>query len=92
MRSSPVTKIEVYILVLGSRLNLDLINCCYSSEMTWNIISFHALFKQGFRYSFNDENGSIYAYKNGIFYFEALPYDGVYETVMIVDNLGNSVF
>lgn len=26
------------------------------------------------------------------FYFEALPCDGVYETVMCVDNLGNNVF
>ena len=25
-------------------------------------------------------------------FFEALPCDGVYETVMIVDNLGNNVF
>ena len=60
--------------------------------MRRNIISFHALFKQGFRYSFDDENSSISSYKNGVFYFKALPCDGVYETMMIVDNLGNSVF
>jgi hypothetical protein len=90
--SSPVTKIGVYSLVLSNGVNLDLLNCRYSSEMTRNIISFHALFKQGFKFSFNDENGSISVYKNGIFYFEALPCDGVYETVMCVDNLGNSVF
>ena len=27
-----------------------------------------------------------------MFYFEALPCDGVYETIMIVYNLGNNVF
>ena len=59
--------------------------------MTRNIISFHGLYRQGFRYSFDNENGSIYAYKNGVFYLEELPCDGVYETVMVVDNLGNSV-
>ena len=43
------------------------------------------------RYSFDNHKGSIYAYKNGVFYFKALPCDGVYETMMVVDNLGNSV-
>ena len=59
--------------------------------MTRNIISFHALFRQGFKYSFNDLNGSNSVYKNGVFMFEALPCDGVYETVTCVDSLGNSV-
>ena len=36
-------------------------------------------------------NGSISVYKNGVFVFEALPCDGVYETVTYVDSLGNSV-
>ena len=90
-RSSPVTKIGVYNLVLSNDVSLDLLNCCYSSEMTRNIISFHALYKQGFRYSFDEVNGSILVYKNEKFYFEAKPCNGVYETVMCVDNLGNSV-
>ena len=90
-KSSPVTKIGVYQLLLSNDVRLDLINCCYSSEMTRNIISFHALFRQGFKYSFNDLNGSISVYKNGVFVFEALPCDGVYETVTCVDSLGNSV-
>ena len=33
----------------------------------------------------------LFMLKNGVFYFEALPCDGVYETVMVVDNLGNDV-
>ena len=70
-RSSPVTKIELYSLVLRNGLSLDLNNCCYSPEMARNIISFHGLYRQGFRFSFNNENGSILAYLNGVFYFEA---------------------
>ncbi|KAI3751877.1 hypothetical protein L2E82_22968 [Cichorium intybus] len=59
--------------------------------MARNIISFHALFKQGFTYSFDKLYGSIYVFKNGVFIFKSLPCDGVYETVTFVDNLGNSV-
>lgn len=81
-RSSPVTKIGVYSLMLSNDVCLDLTNCCYSSEMTRNIISFHALFRQGFIYFFNKVNGSISAYKNGNFYFEVVPCNGVYETVV----------
>ena len=60
--------------------------------MTRNIISFHGLYRHGFRYSFDNKHGSIYSYYNGVFCFEVLPCDGVYETVMVVDNLGNRVF
>ena len=49
------------------------------------------MYKQGFRFSFNNETGSINAFFNGTFYFEALPCNGIYETVMVVDNLGNNV-
>ena len=44
-KSSPVTKIRVYSLVLSSWLGLDLNDCYYSSEMTRNIISFHGLYR-----------------------------------------------
>ena len=90
-KASPVTKIGVYSLVLSSGLGLDLNNCCYLSEMTRNIIYFHGFYKQGFRFSFDNEKGSINAFLNGVFYFEALPCNGIYETVMFVDNLGNDV-
>ncbi|CAH1440299.1 unnamed protein product [Lactuca virosa] len=66
-RSSHVTKIGVYSLVLSNGLGLDLNNCCYSPDMARNIISFHGLYRQ------------------------ALPCNGIYETVMVVDNLGNDV-
>ena len=91
-KASSVTKIGVYSLVLSSGLGLELNNCCYSPEMARNIISFHGLYRQGFKCSFDNEKGSINSYLNGVFYFEALPCNGIYETVMVVDNLGNDVF
>ncbi|KAI3720980.1 hypothetical protein L2E82_31980 [Cichorium intybus] len=90
-RSSPVTKIGVYSLVLSSDVSIELFNCCYSPEMARNIISFHALFRQGFQFSFDNKIGSISVFKNGILIFTAYPCDGVYETVECVDNLGHSV-
>ncbi|KAI3724048.1 hypothetical protein L2E82_35813 [Cichorium intybus] len=89
-RTSPVTKIEVYRLVLSSGVVLDLHNCCYSPDMAKNIISFHALFKQGFYYEFNKLNGSTSVFKNDVFIFNAMPCDGVYE-FMCVDNYGKHV-
>ncbi|CAH1452842.1 unnamed protein product [Lactuca virosa] len=88
---APVTKIGVYTLLLDSGLKLDLNKCVYSSEMARNIISFHALYKQGFTFSFDNEVGSVNAFFNNVLYFKALPCDGVYEAVSVVDNLGNNV-
>jgi len=59
--------------------------------MARNIISFHGLYKQGFTFSFDNDSGGINAFFNNFFYFKALPCDGVYETVLVVDNLGNNV-
>ena len=92
MQSSLVTKINTYGLVLSNDVRIDLVNCCYSSEMTRDIISFHALFTQGFKYSFDNNIGSISTFKNGVFIFKALPCNGLYETVTCVNNLGNHVF
>ena len=90
-KASPVTKIGVYSLMLNSGFTLDLNKCCYSLETTRNIISFHALYKQGFTFSLDNENGGINAFFNNVLYFKALPCDGVYEVVSVVDNLGNNV-
>ena len=65
---SPVTKIGVYSLLLSSGLEIDLNNCCYSSDMARNIISFHGLYKQGFTFSFDNEIGAINAYYNFFFF------------------------
>nr|KAJ0188059.1 hypothetical protein LSAT_V11C900490440 [Lactuca sativa] len=91
MKALPVTKIVVYTLSLSSGFSLDLNKCCYSPEMARNIISFHALYNQGFTFSFDNEVGSINAFFNNVLYFKALPCDGVYETLYVVDNLGNNV-
>nr|GEU39626.1 retrotransposon protein, putative, Ty1-copia subclass [Tanacetum cinerariifolium] len=61
---TPVTRIGKYELMLKSRVRINLNNCCYSSEMTRNIISFHALFKDGYQFSFDNENGDILVYSN----------------------------
>nr|GEX13585.1 putative retrotransposon Ty1-copia subclass protein [Tanacetum cinerariifolium] len=59
-----VTWIGKYELMLKSGVRIDLNNCCYSSEMTRNIISLHALFKDGYKFSFDNENGDILVYSN----------------------------
>ncbi|GKC30412.1 retrotransposon protein, putative, ty1-copia subclass [Tanacetum coccineum] len=81
MKITPVTKIGKYI-------NLNI--CCYSSEMTRNIISFHALFKYGYQFSLDNKNEDILVYSNGCFMFKASPYKGIYETVECIDN-GNVI-
>ena len=88
---SPVTRIGKYELMLKSGVKIDLNNCCYSSEMTRNIISFHALFKDGYRFSFNNENGDILVYSNSCFMFKASPCKGIYETVECIDYNGNVI-
>ena len=90
-KASPVTKIGVYSLVLNIGFTLDLNKCYYLPEMARNVISFHALYKKGFTFYFDNNNGSIDAFFNNVLYFKALPCDGVYETVSVVDNLGNNV-
>ncbi|GJV08347.1 retrotransposon protein, putative, ty1-copia subclass [Tanacetum coccineum] len=87
---TPVTKIGKYELMLKSGVRINLNNCCYSSEMTRNIISFHALFKDGYQFSFDNENGDILVYSNGCFVFKASPCKGIYETVECIDN-GNVI-
>ena len=89
--ASPVTKIGVYSLLLTSGFTLHLNKCCYSPEMERNIISFHALYKQGFTFSFDNEIGGINVFFNNVIYFKALPCDGVYEAISVIDNLGNNV-
>ncbi|GJU95199.1 hypothetical protein Tco_1319955 [Tanacetum coccineum] len=72
-----VTRIGKYELMLKSGVRIDLNNCCYSSEMIGNIISFHTLFKDGYKFSFDNENGDILVYSNGYFMFKASPCKGI---------------
>ncbi|GJW72991.1 retrotransposon protein, putative, ty1-copia subclass [Tanacetum coccineum] len=59
--------------------------------MTRNIISFHALFKDGYKFSFDNENGDILVYSNGCFMFKASPCKGIYETVECISHNGNVI-
>ncbi|GJV42316.1 retrotransposon protein, putative, ty1-copia subclass [Tanacetum coccineum] len=86
-----VTRIGKYELMLKFGVRIYLNNCCYSSEMTWNIISFHALFKDGYKFSFDNEHGDILVYSNGCFMFKASPCKGIYETVKCISNNGNVI-
>ncbi|GJV95460.1 putative RNA-directed DNA polymerase [Tanacetum coccineum] len=86
-----VTRIGKYELMLKFRVRIDLNNCCYSSEMTRNIISFHDLFKDGYKFSFDNENGDILVYSNGCFMFKASPFKGIYETVECISHNGNVI-
>nr|GEU60039.1 hypothetical protein [Tanacetum cinerariifolium] len=79
MKITPVTRIGKYELMLKSEVRIDLNNCCYSSEMTRNIISFLDLFS--YKFSFDNKNGDILVYSNGCFMFKASPCKGIYETV-----------
>nr|GEY24231.1 hypothetical protein [Tanacetum cinerariifolium] len=49
-KMTPVTTIGKYELMLKFKARIDLNNCCYLSEMTRNTISFHALFKDGYKF------------------------------------------
>ncbi|GJZ75244.1 retrotransposon protein, putative, ty1-copia subclass [Tanacetum coccineum] len=53
--------------------------------------SFHALFKDGYKFSFDNENGNILVYSNGCFMFKASPCKGIYETVECISNNGNVI-
>nr|GEU34171.1 hypothetical protein [Tanacetum cinerariifolium] len=62
-----VTSIGKYELMLKSEVGIDLNNCSYLSEVTRNIILFHALFKDGYKFLFDNKNGDILVYSNGCF-------------------------
>ena len=61
-RTLPVSVIGDFEVSLSSGVSFSLDNCCYSLEMTRNIISYYALFRQGFRFNFDNENGDILVY------------------------------
>ncbi|GKE35731.1 retrotransposon protein, putative, ty1-copia subclass, partial [Tanacetum coccineum] len=91
MKITPMTRIGKFKLMLKSGVRINLNNCCYSSEMTRNIISFHALFKDGYRFSFDNENGDILVYLNGCFMFKASPCKDIYENIECISNNGNMI-
>ncbi|GJS31430.1 retrotransposon protein, putative, ty1-copia subclass [Tanacetum coccineum] len=88
---TPVTRIGKYELMLKFGVRIDLNNCCYSSEMTRNIVSFLALFKDGYKFSFDNENRDILVYSNGYFMFKASPCKGIYEIIECISHNGNLI-
>ena len=54
--------------------------------MARNIISFYALFMDGFTFGFDNNNGDLLVYKDGCYYFKASPHNGVYESVVCLRN------
>ncbi|KAJ9561476.1 hypothetical protein OSB04_006636 [Centaurea solstitialis] len=85
-----VDMIGNYELSFSSGLSVVLIDCCYSAEMARNIISFYALYKDGFDFEF--DNGSILVYKNNVLYFKANPCHGIYETSITVRDNRSSIY
>ncbi|KAJ9538124.1 hypothetical protein OSB04_030857 [Centaurea solstitialis] len=85
-----VDMIGNYELSFSSGLSVVLIDCCYSVEMARNIISFYALYKDGFDFGF--DNGSILVYKNNVLYFKANPCHGIYETSITVRDNRSSIY
>ncbi|GKD06187.1 hypothetical protein Tco_1181161 [Tanacetum coccineum] len=89
--SLPVTRFGKYELMLKFGVRIDLNNYCYLSEMRRNIISFHALFKDAYKFSFDNENRDILVYLSGCFMFKASPCKGIYETVECISHNGNVI-
>ncbi|KAJ9556430.1 hypothetical protein OSB04_011044 [Centaurea solstitialis] len=93
MGNKQIASVDVignYELSFSSGLSVVLIDCCYSAEMARNIISFYALYKDGFDFGF--DNGSILVYKNNVLYFKANPCHGIYETSITVRDNRSSIY
>lgn len=59
--------------------------------MARNIISFYAIFKDDFRFYFNNDNENISLYKHVCFYFKDSPFIGIYESVVCVSKNDNII-
>ena len=77
-----VTKIGDYKLSLPSSFSISLKYCFYSPYMARNIISFYALWCDGFTFGFDNNNISILVYKDNTLYFKKNPCNGIYEYVI----------
>ena len=84
--------VREFDLKLSSGVMINLVNCCYASEISRNIISFHALYKKDFQFSSDNEKGDILVYKDGCFIFKASPCNGIYESVGYISNNRNVNF
>ncbi|GKB07114.1 zinc finger, CCHC-type containing protein [Tanacetum coccineum] len=76
-----VEAIGSFELILPCRMILVLENCHFPPSITRGIISLSCLWEKGFRHKFMD-NGVISVSKDNIFYFNAIPCDGIFEIDM----------
>nr|GEV13554.1 hypothetical protein [Tanacetum cinerariifolium] len=86
-----VEAIGIFDLVLPNGLVICLDNCHYAPFITRGVVSVHRLVENGFVQSFTDYGISVS--KNNVFYFNAIPSNGIYEIDMhdLVPNL-NSIY
>ncbi|GKB99746.1 retrotransposon protein, putative, ty1-copia subclass [Tanacetum coccineum] len=86
-----VEAIGSYDLVLPNGLVICLDNCHYAPSITRGVVSVHRLVENGFVQCFTDFGISVS--KNNVFYFNAIPSNGIYEIDMhdLVPNV-NSIY
>ncbi|GKA09958.1 zinc finger, CCHC-type containing protein [Tanacetum coccineum] len=84
-----VEAIGKFHLCLPSGLVLILHNCHYAPSITRGIISFSRFYKDVFVNHFENDN-SISVSKNNLIYFNAIPWDDIYEIVLSSSNTNDS--
>ncbi|GKD10739.1 retrotransposon protein, putative, ty1-copia subclass [Tanacetum coccineum] len=86
-----VEAIGSYDLVLLNGLVICLDNCHYAPSITRGVVSVHRLVENGFVQCFTDFRISVS--KNNVYYFNAIPSNGIYEIDMhdLVPNV-NSIY
>ncbi|GJU20126.1 zinc finger, CCHC-type containing protein [Tanacetum coccineum] len=75
-----VEAIGSFGLVLSSGLIIVLDNCYYAPSITRGVVSFSRLVDNGYIYTIM--NNGIYVSNDDMFYFNAIPHDGIYEVDM----------
>ncbi|GJW22839.1 retrotransposon protein, putative, ty1-copia subclass [Tanacetum coccineum] len=78
---SAVEAIGSFDLILPSGMVLVLDNCHFAPSITKGVISLSRLWDNGFLHKFTDY-GVISVYKDNVFYFNAIPRDGIFEIDM----------
>ncbi|GKA56617.1 zinc finger, CCHC-type containing protein [Tanacetum coccineum] len=84
-----VETIGEFHLCLPSGLVLILHNCHYAPSITRGIISVSHLYKDGFVNRFENDN-SIFISRNNLIYFNAIPWDDIYEIILSSSNTNDS--
>ncbi|GJT85285.1 zinc finger, CCHC-type containing protein [Tanacetum coccineum] len=84
-----VEAIGEFHLCIPSGLVLILHNCHYAPSITRGIISVSRLYKDGFVNRFENDN-SISVSRNNLIYFNAIPWDDIYEIILSSSNTNDS--